>query len=238
MLKEIPNFTGYFADEDGNIYSSKKGNKIKKLKPQFQKQWDYYSLRLIADCGNKRHMTVHRLIALTFIQNPDNLAEVNHKDGDKTNNKASNLEWMTKSQNIRHAYENGLNCVKGVLNGRATLTEEAVIDIYSSLLEGSSANSLMEKYNVSRGIISDIKRKNSWCHLTKDFPDITIKHKSKTLEDNCVRFICEMLQEGKTSSEILTQCLTLFGEDSPRVDNIYDIKRRKCFKSISKEYKW
>jgi hypothetical protein len=56
---------------------------------------------------------VHRLAAKTFIDNPDNLPEVNHKDGDKLNNSMSNLEWITSSGNKIHAYKNGLNNQKG-----------------------------------------------------------------------------------------------------------------------------
>lgn len=58
---------------------------------------------------NKRYMRyVHRLVAECYIPNPNNLAEVNHKDGDKANNNASNLEWCTSSENKRHAQKLGL----------------------------------------------------------------------------------------------------------------------------------
>lgn len=56
-------------------------------------------------CINRKNKTlyVHRLIAETFLPNPDSLPEVNHKDGDKANNHVSNLEWVSKSQNAQHA---------------------------------------------------------------------------------------------------------------------------------------
>ena len=51
---------------------------------------------------------VHRLVAQTFIPNPNNYNEINHIDGNKENNKINNLEWCNRSQNIRHAIDNGL----------------------------------------------------------------------------------------------------------------------------------
>lgn len=51
---------------------------------------------------------LHRIVALLFIPNPENKPDVNHKDGNKLNNKASNLEWVTKSENIQHALKLGL----------------------------------------------------------------------------------------------------------------------------------
>lgn len=57
----------------------------------------------------KRVFKIHRLLALFFIPNPDNKPQVNHKDGIKSNNKLSNLEWATSSENLKHAYSNGLS---------------------------------------------------------------------------------------------------------------------------------
>ena len=59
----------------------------------------------------KNQYDVHRLVAETFIPNPNNLSDVNHKDGCKTNNILSNLEWCSRSDNLKHAYKNGLNRV-------------------------------------------------------------------------------------------------------------------------------
>ena len=70
---------------------------------------------------------VHRLVAEVFIDNPNNLPEVNHIDGNKQNNHVDNLEWCTTSENIKHAYRIGLNYPrKGVENINAKLTEDDV----------------------------------------------------------------------------------------------------------------
>lgn len=58
--------------------------------------------------GRQRTLLVHRLVAETFICNPDGLPYVNHKDGDKDNNQRENLEWVTPSQNAQHAWDTGL----------------------------------------------------------------------------------------------------------------------------------
>lgn len=68
------------------------------------------------DNGNYKIAYVHRLVASAFIPNPDNLPQVNHKDGNTRNNRVENLEWVTASQNRQHAYDIGL------INPMATAT--------------------------------------------------------------------------------------------------------------------
>lgn len=79
----------------------KKGIYLKKCKDKYG-----YEYVLLSKNGIYKHMTIHRLVAIAFIPNPDNLPQVNHKDEDKTNNKAENLEWCTSKYNNNYGTHN------------------------------------------------------------------------------------------------------------------------------------
>jgi hypothetical protein len=98
MIKKINGFSNYTIDLEGNIYSllSKKY-----LKPWLDKK-GYLTIELRDDNGNAKSKKVHRLVAETFIPNPDNLPEVNHKDENKQNPKVDNLEWCTSKYNSNY----------------------------------------------------------------------------------------------------------------------------------------
>jgi hypothetical protein len=101
----------YMIDENGSIKSlsrirtDKHGNKFrikeKILKPQIRN--NYLFVRLSKD-NIKKTFSVHRLVATHFIPNPQNKPYVNHIDGNRHNNKVSNLEWVTSNENMQHSY--------------------------------------------------------------------------------------------------------------------------------------
>ena len=95
---------------------------------------------------------VHRLVALAFIPNPNNYNEINHKDGDKSNNCVENLEWCTRSQNMKHAFDMGLKINK---KGAESLKAK---EVYQYDLNGN----FIKKYNcISEASPSDDCLKSS-----------------------------------------------------------------------------
>lgn len=102
ILDEYPD---YGITKTGRVYSRKSG-KWKELKPQIDT--DGYSQVRICSNGLKRLTFVHRLVAETFLKRPFGKSEVNHINGDKTNNNIRNLEWCNRSENMLHAHDSGL----------------------------------------------------------------------------------------------------------------------------------
>lgn len=91
---------------------------------QTNSQCQYYRVPLTNKEHIKKYYLVHRLVAQAFIPNPDNLEQVNHKDGNKLNNYVENLEWCTRKQNLQHAVKNGLKPTLKLLCERIYKIEE------------------------------------------------------------------------------------------------------------------
>ena len=101
--KKIDNYDNYMISNLGNIKNIKR-NKL--LSPS-KNTWGYLGV-LLHKNGDKKRYQMHRLVANAFIPNLENKKEVNHKDGNKLNNHVDNLEWVTRSENMIHAYQMGL----------------------------------------------------------------------------------------------------------------------------------
>lgn len=127
----------------------------------------YYRVFLHDENGGKYHF-VHRVVAKSFISNPDNKPQVNHKNSIKTDNSVLNLEWCTNQENQNHAVLNGLKpMLKGSKNGMSKLNEQKVLEIRSKLLSwtGYTASMLAAEYGVSVSRINGVKYKRNWTHV-------------------------------------------------------------------------
>lgn len=110
--KQIEEYPDYFISDFGQVKSAK-GNKEKILKPG--KYPNGYKFVTLCQFGKCKNFMIHRIVAIAFIPNPNIFPVVNHKDGNKQNNKVKNLEWCTSSENFKHAVNKGLHpgcCIK------------------------------------------------------------------------------------------------------------------------------
>src|SRR5574338_478547 len=137
-------------------------------------QWNGY--RGVVFSANKKlkRYTVHQLVASAFCRRPDGATTVDHLDGDKTNNHAANLEWVTLSENHRRAIALGLAAppprrdVRGGMNSAAKLTEAQVRWILSHEKKYGVGTRLAAQLGVTASLVQAILRGERWNHLSRE----------------------------------------------------------------------
>lgn len=161
MWKDVPGWEDYIqVNEEGHIYS-KRSNKERSLQGNKGYKW----IRIWKD-GKFHEVLVHRAVASAFLGSGDGLV-VNHKDGNKSNNHVDNLEWVTQSENMKHAYKTGLKGV-GESHGNSVLTEEIVLEARRLFVKGSRTNgvsALARKFNVNGATLDAAINYKTWRHI-------------------------------------------------------------------------
>lgn len=145
MLVLKPNFLNYYIHPNGQVYSL--------LSKRFMKQHNDgngYLIVKLRNNGMSKNYKVHKLVAEVYLENPNNLAQINHIDGNKLNNYLSNLEWVSASDNMKHAYKLGL---------KKKHKEKIVLDyqtgiFYFSIKEAANAKNINQ--NTLRGYLSKL----------------------------------------------------------------------------------
>jgi hypothetical protein len=168
----------YKVSNYGNVktYNWRNSKREAILKPAKTKD-GYLQVALQKD-GKLKSFKVHRLVALTFLDNPENKPQVNHIDCDKTNNKITNLEWVTAKENTAHSIKMGTFSFqssaksinrfikRGELNGGALLTDLKVKEIRSKFVPRKYTRKMLAlEYNVKESTIKDVLSKKSWKHI-------------------------------------------------------------------------
>lgn len=165
MIKDVDGYDGkYQIDDLGNIYTVKRqGTDARILSKQINRNG--YECVDLRNGSNKRKELVHRLVAFAFIPKPDGKDFINHKDGNKQNNNVSNLEWVTRSENMKHAYRNGLSTIprlSGENHPQHKLCIDSVHEIKSLYSAGMSSGKLSKQYGVSKEQIMNIVKGKHW----------------------------------------------------------------------------
>lgn len=182
----------FIFDERYNLYVSNYGYIIRNNKecyPTMRKDTGYY----VVNTGNNKVHRIHRLVAENFILNPDpeHFTDINHIDGDKSNNRADNLEWCDRSYNIKHAYDTELHKKKvGEESWAAKLTlkqAQYIYDHYETDGFHSNTKKLCEQFDITgptiRTIVTgkDGNGRPQWTGVIRNriFPEIKNNGKSK-----------------------------------------------------------
>lgn len=170
MKEVIVNLYGvdYFVRDDGKIFSTKNVGRGKYHKELTQYlRYDGYPIVTVGSNKKRVQKTVHRIIAETFIPNPQNLPEVDHIDNDKTNNRVENLRWISSFENkSRIPFQVRSECRIGSKNGNAKLNEDQVREIRQLYNAGEyNMNQLSKMYSCGWTTINHIVKNETWKHI-------------------------------------------------------------------------
>ena len=164
MWQPIESSKGYEASDDGQVRSPRRI-----LKPAKTPQ-GYLKVVVVYLDGKQKQRTIHSLVAEAFIGLRPIGMDINHLNGDKADNRLANLEYCSRSQNMRHAVETGLMppppAKRGVDHYKSRLTEDQVHLIRKGYLEKKGIAQMAREFSVGESTIRNIVRGNSWGWLS------------------------------------------------------------------------
>lgn len=161
MWKDLPDYNHISISDTGEIMNKNTGKILK----QTANKAGYLSVSIKPNGkhGKAKCLRIHREVALAFIPNPLNLPQVNHIDGDKSNNTVSNLEWITASGNVQHAYDSGIHSnVRPTLRNLSKTDVEYIKSVYIPNSREYGTRALGRKYGLSHVNIQRILNGESY----------------------------------------------------------------------------
>lgn len=220
ILEEYPHYKIY---TDGTIINPR-GKTLTVWRDKAN--YCFVTMKNIHDAYKK--VRLHRIIAIAFIPNNYNLPEVNHKDGDKTNNSVGNLEWVTSKGNKDHAWSTGLYSNKTENHYAAVLTNSQVHQICELLESGISNSVIADRFIIDKSIVAHIKAGDTWKDISNLY-NINRKMKPRKSKED-IHKVCKHIMEGRSVSDIIS-VLPMFSRK-----DISRIIAKHTYKEISNLY--
>ena len=185
-----------------------------------------YEVITLRSNGKTNTLKIHRLLCLVFKSNEYfDGAMVNHIDGNKKNNNLSNLEWVTRSENVLHAYDLGL-----IKNKPRQLTDDDVHLICQTLEDGARVIDVAKEFNVDRTIVYSIYNRQSYKYISYEYCFEKVPKNLRISTEKIIE-VCECLSQGLTQYE--TSCKT-----AVHLSSVKMIKQRRVHSHISDSFVW
>lgn len=165
QYKKIKGYSHYRIYKNGRIYSEF----INRYITPTEDSSHYLQNTLVDDNGNRKTIKTHRLVAIAFLPNPENLPDVNHKDFNRRNNNVENLEWCTEKYNTQYTSKYNLDTNKESYMKLSPLTEGHVLLIPTLLNYGFSVKLISRLYRVGHITIRNIVSGKTWRWLKLNF---------------------------------------------------------------------
>ncbi len=211
----------YCITIDGRVYSLKR-KKFMKI------QYNDIGYKVVTFRVNDKTKTVkvHRLIGLTYLKESYfDGAIINHKDGNKGNNDLNNLEWVTRSENVLHAYTLGL-----IAGKPRQITDEVVHDICQLLESGARVCDVSKMFNIDINVLHNIKNRKAYHYISYEYDFSEVPKQQKISTEKIIK-VCELISSGyplRETSEL----------SEVHISTVKNIKGRRTHTHISSSYNW
>ena len=197
--------TNYIIMKNANVVNIATG---KILKPFVNAMCTYLCVNIqLPHTKGYKTVLLHRLLAMAYIENPENKPIINHKNGDKLDISLSNLEWVTYSENNKHAFDTGLKKPTHIKSENCNLTKHSIDDVVKVcelLQSGMSPKSISDKYeNFGYDFVEKILRRRTWKHISIKYKFPKVRRYSRIFSPQEIDKMYKYFSEGCSVKETI-----------------------------------